>query len=595
MSNVELTSALIDSVSGDPTARAAAAAAQGTASAALPAASFTSAGIEAVGVSRISGVPVSGVTVGQDAASAIEAAHATAKLIGADVVLPPYEVILSRPVRVNRLRGYPGLSKINVSNITMGSYPLSQFCLVNEHWATAYNTSTSDRCLFAGFELYSNPTHAHAMIGLANVSYVDVDQMVIRANRALDGSSKPYAIDSLLDFYSCVRGGYVRRSQFYQSTGAYGSTRVSAGGGGCIWVRNISADGTAANNITEEVLIEDNDFYHYTTDECVAFYGVRGVTRHNTLRKNRIWGLEAADLGLASSETIYRATLLSIFPLDDGSGVGLGNTAAVYENEFCDNEISDKSTLYNTIRFGNTPDAARRCENNRSRRNKVSFKYWSDATYGQTAVWTSAGASGTNPSTANIPIRCIEGTQGTAYSGVFSGNVSESDEVGTATGGTTITSAFSGWQLVRNGRTRGGLTSATQSCINIQGGCFESSLQVFVNCTNVSGVSSRINSASTTTHSHFAITTTIAGTYSFSNSSISAGGSVAYIGSAANASTIANVQGITGAIGSFPALSNNKTGAVLRANGNYVTGASAVSEGTGTFKKANNTWGATDE
>lgn len=540
------------------------------------------------------GVLIRGLEAGDDAADAIEDAHLIAKVTGSYVILPPFEVTLSRPVRVNKLRGFPGLSKINVSNITMGTYPLSQFCIVNEHWSTAYNSATADNCAFEGFEIFTTPTKVHALIGLANANFVDVDRCIFRANRALDGSSKPYSIDSLIDFYAAVRGGYVRRSKFYQHTGAYGATRVSAGGGGCIWVRNLSANGSLADNVTENILIEDNDFFHYTSDECVAVFGVRGVARRNKITGNRVFSLEASDLALASSETIYRASLLSIFPLDDGSGANLGNTAAVYENEFSDNEIVDKSTLYNTIRIGNTPDAARVCQNNRSRRNKVSYKFWSDATYGHTAVWTAAGAVGSSPATANIPIRCIEGTAGTAYTGTFSGNVSEDDEVATASGSAIITSGWSGWQLVENGRSRGSLTTAVRSCTKVQGGIFESSLQAFVDCLSVHGTYSKINSATATVHSHFVINSAVGGNYFF-NGSINGGGSACYIGSGAGASTVANLTGVTGNMGSFAALSNNKSGAVISAHGNYVTGASAVSEGVGTFKKSGNTWGVTDE
>lgn len=540
------------------------------------------------------GVPVTGVVQNGDAATAIETAAALAAVLGVDVLLPPWTVTLSRPVRVNRLRGVPGLSRIDVSGCVMGTYPLSQFCIVNEHWATAYSSTTADRCAYAGFEILTTPAKAQSLIGLANVSFVDVDQVTFRANRNLNPSGKPYVVDALLDFYAAVRGGYVRRCRFYQHTGAYGANRVTGGGGGCIWVRNLSANGSLTDNVTERVLIEDCDFSHYTTDEAVAFYGVRGTTRRCHLSKCRVTGLEAADLGLAASESIYRTTLLSIFPLDDGSGANLGNTAAVYENEFCDNEIVDKSTLYNTIRIGNTADAARRCENNRSRRNKVAFKFWSDATNGQVAVWTAAGASGTNPSSANIPIRCIEGTAGTAYSGAISGNVSEDDEVGTYSGSTTITGGFTGWQLVKNGRVRGSISTGALSCPNVGGGTWEVSLRGFSNCNSVSNPYVRINAATSAAHAVFAVDSSLGGNYKLTGALVT-GGALAYVASGASASTIVNVQGCTGTLGAFDALTNAKSGAVVKANGNSVTGCSAASAGVGTFKRANNTWAGVDD
>ncbi|MBH0114327.1 hypothetical protein I5E68_15385 [Novosphingobium sp. YJ-S2-02] len=540
------------------------------------------------------GVPVAGVGPGEDAADAIEAAHARALVSGSEVLLPPYTVTLSRPVRVNRLRGVPGRSAIDTSNCAMGVFPLSQFCIVNEHWSMSYDPASADTCSYRGFEIVTTPGTRQSLLGLANVRHARLDQLVFTANRNLDNEGKPVAVDALLDFYAAVHGASVRRCQFRQWTGAYGATRVAPGGGGCIWIRNHSGDGTDPLNITQNVSVRDCDFEHYTSDECVAIYGVRGPTRKCRLDANRITGLEAADIGIDPAQSVYRPTLLAIFPLDDGSGTNLGDTAAVYENTIADNEIIDKSTLYNTIRIGNSADAARRCENNRSQRNKIAFKYWSDATNGHYATWLAAGGTSSNPAISCIPIRCIEGSFGAAYSGSVSGNVSLDDELVSASGSSTIFCGFMGWQLIRGARVRGAVSNGAISCTTIEGGQWEVSLRVFSNCNQVIAPWVRINVPGSAVNAVLHVDSAAGGTYTITGARVE-NGSLVYVGSAAGASTIVNVQGCSGTLSPYDALTGNRTGAVIRASGNHLSGPSAASAGTSTFKLSGNTWGATED
>jgi hypothetical protein len=595
--NPTLTSAKINAVGGDTVARAAAADAKANPS--LSQGNVSAASAAGVGfidpVARAMAIQPVGLAPGQDAAAAIEAAWAIARLTGADVLLPPYTIKLSRPIRVNRLRGIPGLSKIDVSDCVMGTFPLSQFCIVNEHFNQAYNSATADRCSYVGFDVFTTPTKAQSLIGVANVSFIDVDQVTLQANRNINGTTgKPFIVDGLLDLYACVRGGFIRRSNFNQLTGAYKTTRVDGGGGGCLWIRNYALDGTAVGSVTENILVTDNDFRHYTTDEAIAIYGVQGRTHHNRVIGNRITSLEAADLGLPLSESIFRAGLATCFPLNNGTGALKGDTAATYNNEIADNFIVDRSPLYNTIRIGNSPDAAQRCENNVSRNNKIDYYFSTDATYGPLAAWVTAGSVGTSPASSNIPVRCIEGTAGVAFQGAISGNRSESDEV-VVRSGATISAGFSGWQMVFNGSTRGSLTCGARTCGAVDGGSWETSLQGFVDCSLVTVKSIRISAASNNTHAHFVVNSTTPGTFAFNGARVTNGGAVAYISPGASASTIVSVQGCSGTIGAYPALNNTVVGAVIKANGNQISGASAATAGTGTFKRANNTWGAIDD
>lgn len=540
------------------------------------------------------GVPIAGVGLGEDAADAIEAADARARLTGADVLLPPYTVTLSRPVRVNRLRGVPGLSAIDTSECVMGTFPLSQFCIVNANWAMSYDPESADTCAYRGFEIVTTPVARQSLLGLANVRHADIDQLVLTARRSLGVDDKPVVVDALLDFYAAVHGASVRRCAFRQWTGGYGATRVGAGGGGCVWIRNLSGDGSDAINVTENVSIRDCDFEHYTSDECIAIYGVRGKTRKCRVEANRITGLEAADLGIDPAQSVYRPTLLAIFPLDDGSGASLGDTAAVYDNTFADNEILDKSTLYSTIRIGSSSDAARRCENNRSQRNKVAFKYWADGTNGHYATWLAAGGTGSNPATSCIPIRCIEGTPGLAYSGSVSGNVSQDDEIVSAPGSSTIFCGFMGWQLIRGARVRGAISNGAISCVSIDGGQWEVSLRAFSNCNQITAPTVRINAASSAVNAVLYVDSLAGGTYTLSGARLQ-GGSLLYIGSAAAASTQVNIQGCSGTLGAYPAMTGEQAAAVIRASGNHLAGPNAASAGSATFKSAGNTWGTIDD
>ncbi|WP_404479405.1 hypothetical protein [Novosphingobium sp. BL-52-GroH] len=539
------------------------------------------------------GVSVSGVAVGGDAADAIEAAHQRAKVLGVDVLLPPYMVRLSRPIRVNRLRGTPGASKINVSDMTMGVYPLSQFCIVNEHWTTTYNPNSADLCLFSGFEILTTPNKRQSLIGLANVRFADIDQLTLRASRNLDPDGKPYGVDALLDFYAAVHGASVRRSTFRQETGAYGANQVSAGGGGCIWIRNFSGNGTLADNITEKIVVQDCDFYHYTTDECIAIFGVRGVTRNCRVNGNQIYGLEASDLGINASESIYRPSLLSIFPLNDGSGATLGATAAVHGNEFSDNRIYEKSALYSVIRVGSTTDSSQRCENNAIRNNYVEFYFSTDRNTGPLAVWTNAGSNGVNPASASIAIRCIEGTPGISYSGILSGNVSQGNEV-IVRAGATITAAFSGWQSLKGCSTRGSITTAAMTCKHVEGGRYETALRGFVNCGFICNATIRINLGGTV-NAACVVDDPSGGTYAITGCQINTSGPLVYVSAIVTGDVALSATVNTGFINAQPALNILAANAVVRANGNYILGASGVAAGVGTVKNAYNTWGLTDD
>ncbi|MFC0204739.1 hypothetical protein [Novosphingobium soli] len=524
----------------------------------------------------------------QQTSDKLDVAVARAELFGVAVLLPPFTIYLARTVRVSRLLGTPGKSKIDVSNITMGAYPLSQFCIVNKHWSTSYNAVAADRVRYYGFEVVTTPNKVHSLIGLANVEFADIERIVLRANRAINPiTGKPFNVDALLDFYASVHGGYVRRCQFYQLTGAYGATRVSAGGGGCIWIRNLCSDGSVAINVTEKILIDDSDIYHYTTDEAVAIFGVYGITRLSTVGRNRIYALEAADLGLPLSESIYRATLLSIFPHASAT------TAGVYDNEFADNRIVDKSTMYNVIRFGESTETLYRCENNASRRNKVEWFFSTDASYGPDAVWQASGSPGLKPSTANTAIRCIDGTPGAAYLGAFSGNISEGDEV-VVRGGATIIAGFNGWQTLKSGATRGAITMAALSCAHVEGGKFEASLRGFANCNHVSGPDVRVNVAG---GAIFAVSSSAGGNFSMTGARAIGNGPLLSVPSEVTGSTRISLTGNSGSLSATtPVLDAAPATTVIRASGNVFSQAGmTIKSGAATYASGGNTWGAQND
>lgn len=519
----------------------------------------------------------------------LAAALAEANSRGVPLMLPPWDVQFNATLTYRQIIGVPGKSRLVANSTFTRTGFASQFMLINASFAQGYNEATADEIVLKGFDLVVNPGANGSVIGLGNVKRGLIERVNILAARVINGGTgKPYAIDSLLDLYTCVKRVRVTRCELKNITGAYGSTKISEFGGSCIWVRNLSADGTDPDNVTEENVIEDNDLEHATSDEYLAIFGVRGVTRKNSVRNNRIKAY--------SIDGVYHNSGMSIFPLDDGSGAGLGDTAAVYDNEFIDNVIEDSGCLYDVVRIGNGADASRPCYNNRSRGNRVTSTRSSDGTTGQRAVWLAiTGGTGPDPETASSIFRCIDGTFGLAYFRDTSGNSSDSDIA--INNGATCNTGFQSFQQLTNPTSLGDIYAGASNCRSVQGGKIECAAYAFFNCRQVVGTNYRQNLPGGAV---FYVNVGTAAVYSMSNTLGESYGKLVEMTGAAPSGTVTaafnNVCQMISA-SSYPTLENgSSSGAVLVARQNITRGAnSAITAGAGTITRSLNDWNGTTD
>ncbi len=490
--------------------------------------------------------------------------------LGVPLMLPPWDVQFNSTLVYRQIIGVPGKSRLVASSSFTRTGFANQFMLINASFAQGYNESTADEILLKDFDIVVAPGSNGSIVGMANVKRGLIHRCNVTATRVINsGTGKPYAIDSLIDLYTCVKRVRVEKCELKNITGAYGSTKISEFGGSCIWVRNLSADGADPDNVTEGNVIEDNDLEHATSDEYIAIFGVRGVTRNNSVRNNRIRAY--------SLDGVYHNSGMSIFPLDDGSGAGLGDTAAVYDNEFTDNVVEDSGCLYDVVRIGNGADASRPCYNNRSRGNRVTSTRSSDGTTGQVAVWTAiTGGTGPNPETASSIFRCIDGTFGLAYFRDTSGNTSTNDIA--INNGATCNTGFQSFQQVSNPTSLGDIYAGVSNCRSVQGGKIECAAYAFFNCRQVVGTNYRQNLVGGAV---FYVDVGLAAVYSMSNTLGESFGRLAQLTGGAVAGTVVaiynNVCQMSGGASGYPALENGDSdGAKIYARQNITRGANSA-------------------
>ncbi len=520
-----------------------------------------------------------------------ELAQACAESVarGVPLILPPWDVQFNSTLVYRQIIGVPGKSRLVASTSFTRTGFANQFMLINASFAQGYNESTADEILLKDFDIVVVPGANGSIVGMGNVKRGLVHRCNVSASRVISGGTgKPYAIDSLLDLYTCVKRVKVTKCELKNITGAYGSTKISEFGGSCIWVRNLRGAGASSDTITEGNVIEDNDLEHATSDEYIAIYGVRGVTRNNSVRFNRIKAY--------SIDGVYHNSGMSIFPLDDGSGAGLGDTAAVYDNEFTDNVVEDSGCLYDVLRIGNGADASRPCYNNRSRGNRVTSTRSTDGTTGQRAVWLALGSPGPDPEIASSVFRCIDGTFGLAYFRDTSGNSSTNDIA--INNGDTCNTGFQSFQLLTNPTSLGDIYAGASNCRSVQGGKIECASYAFFNCRQVVGTNYRQNLVGGAV---FYVNVGTAGVYSMSNTLGESYGKLVEMTGAAPSGTVTaaftNVCQMIGGASGFPTLENgSSSGAVLVARQNITRGAnSTITAGAGTITRSLNDWNGTTD
>lgn len=525
-----------------------------------------------------------GVTPSDDAMTSAVAEHTAT---GKPILLPSFPIVLNKPFAANAIVGAdPFRSRILIGADQEAPVWLTHF-IRNRHFTLEYNAN-SDNVRYENFTIDITPSRSGGVagLGLANVIGGFVRGVTIIARRNINsGTGKPYTVDPLLDFYACCKNVRVSNCVFQNITGGYGTTVTGEGGGGCIWVRNIR-DGAASKlvDITENIVIEDSDITHWTSDEAVAFFGVRGIVHDCHMRRCRVIGLES---GTGPNQPFHSA-LLSAFPLADGSPKSVD--AAVYECSFEDCDVYDSSCFYNVIRFGNTPDAAKPCWGNTSRNNRIKSSQSSDATYGPHAIWIAGGSQSTDPTLAYAPLRNIDGTQGTGYPGSTSLNRSIGDKVEKLSG-LTIPNGWNGWDTVESPTFQSDVYTPFTNCkrvFNARGTC---SGPVFVNCTEVDGGKVNMTLAGSPI---FSMSANYIYRFIVRNVEFGSAGNMASITNAVQASATVSIQGCHGATGNAAAaaISNNAPGGtIVRVQNNVVTGSmNASSSGTGTTTKSGNYW-----
>lgn len=505
-----------------------------------------------------------------------ELESACAESVARDVplMLPPWGVQFNRTIFVNKMIGVPGKSRLVPSGTFTRTGFANQFMIINSNFEQGFIDATANEVLYSGWDLVLTPSASGSVLGLGNVRSGLIERVNISVLRAINGATgKPYAIDSTIDLYSCVKNVMVRRCTLKNITGAYGVTKISEFGGACFWIRNLSANGTLPANVTENNVVEDCVLEHSSSDEAFAIYGVRGVTRSNRVRNNRVLAY--------SIDGVYRTTLFSCFPLDDGSGPGLGDTAAVYDNEISGNEVTDSGTLYTQLRIGNGPDANRPCYNNRSFGNRITAIRSSNPATGQRAVWLALGSPGPDPELASSVYRCIDGNFGAAYFRDTSGN-SSTDDVAINNGATANT-GFQSFQQVTNPTSLGDLFSGVSNCRFVFGGKIECAAYPFFNCRSVVGTNYRQNLPG---GSVFFVDLGLAGVFGFKDTVGESFGRLVQMTGAAPAGTVISVYNndcVMNSASSYPILENgSSSGAMIIARQNITRGASsAVTAGAG--------------
>jgi hypothetical protein len=525
-----------------------------------------------------------------------ELAQACAEAVARKVplMLPPWDVQFNSTIVADMIVGVPGKSRLVPSSTFTRTGFANQFMVINSAFSQGYDDATANEILYKDFDLPLTPSANGSVFGLGNVRKGLIERLNITANRAINGGTgKPYAIDSLIDLYTCVKRVEVRGCDLRNITGAYGVNKISEFGGSCMWIRNLSADGTDPDNVTEGNWVHHNTMVHMSSDEVIAIFGVRGVTRGNKIHHNRI-------TGLASIDGVYHSTFIACFPLNDGSGAGLGATAAVYDNEIAFNDVEDGGCLYDVVRIGNGADASNPCYNNRSFGNRVRQIRSSNATTGPYAVWL-AITGGTDPNKPDPEIassifRCIDGTFGLAYTRDTSGN-SSTDDIA-INDGATIGTGFQSFQQVTNPTSLGDLFSGVSNCRSVQGGKIECASYAFFNCRQVVGTNYRQNLVGGAV---FYVNVGVAGVYSMSNTLGESFGKLVEVTAAAVSGTVVgafnNVCQMTGGASGHPTLLH-QTGSsgVLVARQNITRGAnSAITSGSGTITRSLNDWNGTTD
>lgn len=431
---------------------------------------------------------------GSDVTVELQAMCTLANSLGIPVRLPGWDLHFSSTLFANQLIGTRGKTRLIPSQTFTATGFANEFLILNSNFSQGFDEATANYVVYRDFDVEITPsdsTRGKSLIGLGGVKGGVISGLRLTAKRVIGTDGEPIRFFQLIDVYCTTRNLHIYGNEFRQLTGAWGAgTPIQPDGGGCLNIRNLRGGlaSDAENYTTQDIFIHHNYFEHLTSDECFAVYGVRGITRRIKVHHNVFIGLPT------TADKVYNKTFIAFFPLNDGSGVNLGATSAVYDCEFSNNYVESASTLYELFRIGNSPDANNKCYNNRSFNNYFFHRISFDPVTGAVAAATEFGAP-VSPVIASCGARCIDGNFGVAYIGDASGNTSSSDMIVHLQDafGSSIGTAWSGFQSVSNPTCYGGIITAMSFCRNVNGGQVECFARAFYNCRSVVGTSWRVN------------------------------------------------------------------------------------------------------
>lgn len=471
-------------------------------------------------------------------------------------VLPPWPITLDKTLITSKLVGIPGLSRINIpANFQYRGFN-NQFIILNRNFS---QVAGNEYVYYRDFACdYLPPTDGPGFLGVGGVSggLIAGLRLIGRPNPL--PSLRPRVIGALIDLYAACRDVEVRENYLANITGAWGlGTPISADGGACIWVRNLTVPAVGADpvNATERCNVHHNTMIHMTSDEVLALFGVFGIVRQCTVAHNKIICLPSFD------GKVHHARALSFFPL------GLGPGAAVYDNTLESNYIEDANALYAIVDFGNSADAAFKFYNNKSRGNIVRHVRTPDIR----AAWVEFGSPGPDPNVASVGIVCTEGTFGLAYITDTSGNASENDSFFCIEGGVTINTGFAGWQSLLNPTCAGSIFTGCGSIRQVLGGSVEAFGRNFYNCRAVNGAYYRLNGADQQ-YKVFDVDAADGEAYEFKNSKGVSLGGFARVQTGVLPQTRVSIIGVTSVVQLGTLVQNDIAGLTVVMQGCSITG-----------------------
>lgn len=274
-----------------------------------------------------------------DDAAAIQAADTFASASGKVLAFDGVTYLIKSPLTISApWVGVAGKTTIRVPPDmvynTGAADPVRYSALTNKNCSTVYNASTADWVSMCGIKFVD----ASGAGGLVNVAFANVRGGVIED---CTWTTEKTGAVTLLDLHACVKNLTVQRVRISNLT-------QNSVGGGCMWVRNITANGALAANDTENIRVLDSYFEQTSLDEAFAVYGVNGMSKNVRVSRCTFNG--------NTTSTQRHGNLVTAFPL--------GNTdnAGVQDVVFSECRFESNNFISHVMRVGQTADSSSVCK-----------------------------------------------------------------------------------------------------------------------------------------------------------------------------------------------------------------------------------------